>query len=94
MNNIANSENGIKDWRPKREAHVVFYGPGLNLLEEPMDPELQSKVDQLRGKGVRFDPVRYKPPGSQGRSLSRSGSDSTARSLNVAGAHASGDSGA
>ncbi|MDE2253685.1 MAG: DsrE family protein [Betaproteobacteria bacterium] len=55
LNNIANSENGIKAWKGKLEAHIVLYGPGLKLLEEPMDPELQTKVDQLRREGVRFD---------------------------------------
>lgn len=54
LRNIANSEKGIKAWKGKLQARVVLYGPGLKLLEQPMDPDLQSAVDQLRRAGVRF----------------------------------------
>lgn len=55
LRNIANSEKGIKAWKGKLQAQVVLYGPGLRLLEEPMEPALQATVDQLRKQGVRFD---------------------------------------
>jgi intracellular sulfur oxidation DsrE/DsrF family protein len=55
LRNIANSEKGAKAWKGKLQARVVLYGPGLKLLEQPMDPALQATVDQLRSEGVKFD---------------------------------------
>ncbi len=55
LRNIANSEKGAKAWKGKLQARVVLYGPGLRLLEQPMDPALQATVDQLRSEGVKFD---------------------------------------
>lgn len=55
LRNIANSEKGAKAWKGSLQARVVLYGPGLKLLEQPMDPALQATVDQLRAEGVRFD---------------------------------------
>lgn len=55
LRNVANSEKGARQWKGRLDARVVLYGPGLKLLEQPMEPALQATVDQLRAEGVRFD---------------------------------------
>lgn len=55
LHNLQNSEAGVEQWKGRLEARVVLYGPGVQLLERPMDAPLKAEVDALRGKGVRFD---------------------------------------
>lgn len=55
LHNLQNSEVGIPQWKGRLEARVVLYGPGVKLLERPMDDKLKAAVDTLRREGVRFD---------------------------------------
>lgn len=55
LRNLSNSLNAIKSFGGKLSARVVLYGPGIQLLSQPVDLKLKESIDALRAAGVQLN---------------------------------------
>jgi hypothetical protein len=54
LRNLANGFAATKEGQGQLQAHVVLYGQGVKLLQEP-SASLKASIDELRAQGVRFE---------------------------------------
>ena len=54
LKNVLNGLKGAHEYGGTLHATIVLYGPGVKMLAQPMDDNLQEMVEKLRAAGVRF----------------------------------------
>jgi len=54
LRNVSNGLSMAKTAQGELQARVVLYGPGIQMLSQPMDPKLKDAVDALRAQGVQL----------------------------------------